>query len=531
MPKTIVTIPQKGVTMTRAIVRKICEDIIEKTHLPADTELLFTEVQGGQQQTANWHRVCAPERIRTAYGNFMFINFTNRYTEIGSSLNRYNKSFHKPIYYDKTTGVEINPIYAQCEYLLEITVRTKDLTRLRNWQSGIRLAQGFAPLVKQHHLFYDYNLPEIVLRTIYATTEMKLGVNATLEQKKAHYKETFSSGVSTRSNSNHSHTEVIITEAQHNRYGEADDTMFYNNLETSEGIWECTFTYKVTLDEVLALSVYVPASINNQIIPEWIIKQFAPKPNNRSKIGYLPEGMPDYGIFGTQSGTFDRYYKGDGGTRLYEWDDWFPKNVREGTVTASILLCTVDPTDPTLLFNLSEIETEYIPKAVIDYIKAYPERKCAYNDSLVGAEFFIVSETGERSSNVYIDALGNLRSAIELKPMDRHYVRFFLHTELSAFDNAHIRELLGKPTLFLPLLKLYDPTIIEDYEELHPAELPTNFAATKFNFKNILHIPNGEYITGLSFTLWLRRYPGTSKRFKKMGYTFRPQTFMSRLEC
>lgn len=527
MPKTLISIPQKGYTVSRAIVRGIAKDFITKTHLPPDTQIIFTEPQGGAKRDKNWATICQKHGIKTEYNNFLFVSFTDRYTVNGAMLNRYNKNIsrHKPIYQDTDTGVMVTPFYAQKEYIIEFTVRLRDITRLRNWQSGIRMHDGFGPLVHQHHLYYDYSLPVMALHTLHTAALLKHGDD--VDAYKQHFKDKFVTGVKTRSNSSGSHTDLIVVESQTCRYGEAEDGEFYNNLELQGGIWECRFSYKVTADEVLGVSVYVPAIINNQIIPQDLIDYMKPQINNREQEGYMPKGMLPPKALGTETGSFHMYFKGDGGHRLFDWDDWFPLAPPPNTKTISILPCLVDTNDPHLLFDINDLTEEMLPKEALDYVMKYKDKRMAYRKSLVGMEFYVISSKGEERYGTFIHN-NRVKTHHVMNPMDRHYVRFYLHEELSTFDNRHMEEMMKDPDIFFPLLQLYDPTLEKDVGERIPDGINKKFTNSRTS-ANILHIPGNREVTSLSFTHWLRRYPHTSKVFKNMKYTFRPQVMIGRL--
>lgn len=528
MPKTMISIPDRGYTIDRAIVRGVCKDLIEKQGLPKDMKLIFEEYQGAAKKQGNWAKICEDEGILTDYGNYMFISYQDRYTENGTMMHYARQVIHNPLYLDPDTGIIAGPYYGQKEFEISIRLRFVDLTRMMNWQTTMRSRDTQGSTAYQHHLYYDYDLPQTMLAVLGAAATLKLGANATPEMFQEHYKKTFVKGIKTRSNLNGGSQTVIAVESQRNIFAEPSDLMYYNEKTAQEGIWEVSFSYTFKCMSVLGCKLFVPAIVNNTPLPQWMVNFMQPKPrSDRQQSAPVPGGYLNQGALDTLQGTFDRYYTGDGGFRAFEWDDWYPTKNVKGTTSVSIIPITVDVDNPTAVFNISDLSTEMLPEAALNYLKAYSDRAFTYRKSLLQMSFYRISQGVEDVISVISDVDGNITTSVELNPMDRHYVRFYLQEEMSTIDNLHIEDLKRKPDLFIPFLHLYDPTFEVNTDSLRPKELSPNF--TSKSRVNILWVPNNAYLEDISFTQWLRRYKGTSKIFKNMKYTFRPQVMHGRL--
>lgn len=510
MPRAIVAIPQRSITVSRSVVRDVMKQVIDQTGLPTDTEIIFREGQGAVRSLHNRQEICDERTLRTEYGNYLFVNYTDTFTDSGIIR---TKAQHRPtrhVFRDTETGIYLDPHYASTQIDATIKIRTRDLTQLTTWQNSLRLNDGIQTFIGEHHIRYDYSIPYGFLEFLFDAHGLKSAVGDSGEDLSTYLKRCFSEGVMTRKNANGSHTEVIVNEMQYAVHAQSNDEGFYKVLEVEEGLYECSFLYKFKFDQVIGMTLQFPPVIHNQFIDSRYVKGWLPEFTIHDKHGTSnPEYMPDL------HADASPFYRGDGGTRLVEWDDWFPLSHRPQTQTVTIFPIQIDETNPTSVVNLYDLPEETLPRAIHEYLKVYYGNNGAYMESIVNVELFEVGELEEPKS-IFLDSELNVTAVSPMDVTKRMYVRISVFGDLAKVNDVQLSNLFANPTIAYELFKLYDTTLtLETDPQAVKGILPVSINPdTRTNYPSILVSPYGSAITPLSFSLWIRKLDGTNSTFK-----------------
>lgn len=465
MGKITMAIGQGDITVARSIARDTLKHIIEKTGYPKDYTILFSdESVDSPSQTKNFFNKCLDDGgVRTHYANYIFVEYKDSFTD-HASLQSKGLADHPYIFRDDKLGIEIRPEYARAKIEFNIRFRFNDYSALQGWVNALRITEGLKNLQHGVDVRYDYSIPYPFLEFLFCAHELREAQEGYGESLGEWIRQNKSKALQTRTNANMSHFEVIANEQQMNCHGAVNEELFYNTREIQQGVHEVVMDYTLNYSRIVGCTLLFPAIIHNQFIQKEFVEAFLPRYPwyDESKYAKPLSFLNNY----VTPATIDRFYLGDGGTRLVEWDDWFPQDATSNRQTICLFPIRVNYADPYDVVNLNDIKDMYVPKAIKDYLKKYGHLHNELNKCLVQIEVYAVNEK-ETIRIVNIDDKLNVRTTKPLSIRDRNYVRVTLMRDPAKLPPIQTRELLKDPVLFFPILKLYDPetSVITNHDQ------------------------------------------------------------------
>ena len=514
MPRAIKTLEQESATISKNIVKQIALNFLKTTSFKEEVKYFLTdELEGGTKEVHNLFTKDDSKNIVTPYHNFAFITFTERYVEDAVNISRWQNKYITDVFSDPEHGITISPKYAVAIVEMTIKLRCRDLTKLKGYLNGFRLRHSLTNASINHTASYDYELPHEFIAFLLDAHGLKEGDFPDGEDLGTYLKRCFKTGIQKRSNINGESNEIIMVENQSNIIGQVTEEFFYNEKEANDGLFEVNIPYKFEYRKPLALSMVTPAYIRNSRIPLKYVKKWIP-----AKRSTIDAEDPLWNRSGFSLDKANQFYIGDGGSRVCEWDDWFPKVYYKETQTVSIIPAQVNPSDLKEIFDLNTIPEEYVPANVINYLSKYHVHQGLYKESLVVLELFEVGLEEKRIIIVFDENL-ILRSYEDLDPKKRYYLRISLLRDLARYNAKETKALLEAPEDIIELFKLYDPTVYLSSDKEHAEEsLPVVLTNGRYTeYPSVLFTPAGGAITAHSFTCWLRKLKDTNLLFLRLN--------------
>lgn len=497
MPSVNITIPQREITISRSAIREVVKDFIVQTGFPTNAELVFNEKQGAVKNKGGRYHMCESD-VKTDYNNYVFITDTEEYLESGRNNDNNLTPEHRMLFKDSEIGVSVKPHYAKVMVSLSLKFRSRDLTTLNSWRAALKFSSTNGPLMKRHDVLYDYNIPDEISYFIHTAYQMREAEYGNGETYREYIKRNFKKGIGVRRNASGTAAVAICEETQTGVTGIMETSMAFNTVEIDNGIYEIEIPYKFYYEQPIALQLNYPVIIYNKFISKKMLVAYKDNySGHRKKLGSNPLSNIDDGIN-------DRHliYRGDGGTRLVDIDDWFPINSRPNTQTVCIFPYQVDTTKPTDVANLNDLKGKYIPEEIIDYLDKYNSLKAEYKISVVLIEIF-ETDNVERSLQFTLDQNLQLNTLAPLEPKRRNYVRISVHKDWSIIPDIELKPLMKDPELLFKLAKIIDPKL-EMHTIKRDQEIPKG--------NNLVN--EGGLITVLSLSKWLRNLQYVNKAFK-----------------
>lgn len=510
-------------TITRSVCRSIAKDILKMTGYDHPYDIVFmNEMTGKTQRLQNEYNMGTNTPIRSRFETYMMIEFDEKFDETDVLRHKYKLDQIPPVFSDDTHGIQILPMYATAILKFTFHLRSNSKTDLESWIEKLRLAHQVHRLVWFHDLPYLYKLNDEMVAFLGDAYTAMAAVDTSLTDMGTYLKAHFRDEVQKRTNDTKSIYELYMGEVQRDVTGSCDDEYFYNTKSINDNLYEVTIPYTLEYFKPIALKLTFPGTIGNATLPEKYINGWIPQVD-RSGTAWSGDIVQPYYYksFYTQETLADYpFYIGDGGSRLREWDDWFPQVFDNKYQTICITPIMVDPDNPNTVVDLTEIPTDYFPAACLTYFLQVPQAQRRTPNSLIGLELFEV--TDEETRLVVTTSDEGIVTTGTDNPLDvtkRYYLRISLFRDLSLYSSYYTRLLLDEADVALPIFELYDNTVeittdfntwrsaMPDSLVLKPGGLP--------NIDSILYAPDGK-ITDLSYSFWLKKLQSVHTLFKML---------------
>lgn len=499
MPQGLFPITQRDITVTRSVVRDTVRSLLEKVGMPKDTELIFNEKQGAVRIKGGTFERCGRD-ITTDHNNIAFIEYTENYLPSGFNRDDIIHLNHLHLFKDASVGVYALPKYATVKLEMTVRLRTKNLTDLNMVINNMKISDTNRNMLHKHNIRYDYGIPPIIDQLICRVHELKSGGNEDLIALKDYLTEHFKDGVKTRSNQTGTQSELICEEVQKDRVGRSVEEQPYNATEIGEGLYELPLTYELHYQQPIGVAIQVPIIINNQFVGMDVVNVLD---NTNVNVSDDKEGWSPKDYLQMKGADMSRYAKHDGGTRMYDFDDWFPQLPLDGTTTLCIAPIIVNTENPNVVCNLNDLSDDLLPADIKKFLTDNIALEGKAPRSLIHLEVF---ETGEIETSLDFTLSEDLTitTLATLDPTRRVHVRVSLFNDWTLCPYPIFKDILRAPESCIALAKRLDSQV-----ELY--ESGSKVIRTK---KDKLVVHNG-VITMESMREWLLTLPTVNLAFKR----------------
>jgi len=494
MAITIIPAPDNGLTTRRYIERAVVKDIINKTGFISDAQLVFEEVEG-QVRNQNSEDTPSEHPLRFANENLVFVAPEEVYDEDLLLERLRSSSVDTPLIEDNALGLRVVPIYAPVHGVLGLSFRAKSKTMIRSWARQLAIQEKLAPLIFDHSLIYNYTVPKTLddfITHIHELREVQDGYGDTLED----YATAITKAeITLRSNRSGEYTRLSFNEQQHGVRGQFSSTFSYNEKSLAEGLYEIPVEFIFDYEKIVAFAVEAPIIVHNQILaPEFLNGLFgyddSEKTEDKEMVGR---------IHGTPRGVYAHRFD-DGIKRMLPQDTWFPQYTLPELKTLSIIAIKVDIDTPRYVIDLSELDEEYMPPHVLNFILNYPDTAYEFHTGPYYIELVSVG-TEEQRRTYNIDPQGVMTTNVDLNPRHRHYLRICALTDhMKIYNEA------------LDAYRTDANAVVDSLKEVHP-----EVEVSQAKEPGKLHAPDGQTVTLESISEVLKDIPTTNRPFKEMN--------------
>ncbi len=515
MGKVRIPIGQSEVTIGRSIARESVKEVMRKTGFDPKAKILFRDRLGVPPSPKSMFKSCYTEGALTAYRNLVIVEYEENFTEAGLMKARYRSNDVLPIFHDEELGIKLTPEYAESLMVVKMKFRGNSLAKLNAWINALRLTEGLQNLLYEVDARYDFSIPYPYLQFLHHAHDLRekdpiLGYGDDL---RTYLLTHFRQGIQTRKNAKNgddAHREVIFHEVHRNTTGRANEELFYNAKEIDSGIYEVDLELSFRYPKIIGLTMEYPAIIHNSFIDMAFPNAFHTRSQDDGQ--HLKPLSYIGGILNVPSK--DYIYCGDGGSRLIEWDEWFPKDPIEATQTVSIFPISVDQNDLTGMFNVYDLDDSYLPAACKAYLAKYHDDFGKSRHGLVSIELYSVGAE-EEIRYVNLDAALNATSRVDMDGRKRNYVRIGLFKDIALTNPVTLRKLLKDEAIMKPLMELYDPTVtFTDDITVWESRMPTEIVPGRNpRIPSLIYSTAENGIDDRSFTLWLKKLKATNEWF------------------
>jgi len=345
------------------------------------------------------------------------------------SLLIYNP-FFTPVYRDKSIETIIKPLYHKRMVTMAVRYGSKSKSYIIGLINRLRLTTAREFFYTYHDLEYSYILEGDTLLLLMEILERKNKYDNT----KLTLEEYFNKYFDKRLIVNYSHTgdlhkaEYLVRETQLGIAGFINEDMHTIEEQYDENLnlYYIEFTYSFRYDKPVSLEVKYPSIVYNQPLPLKFTKSIAPSGWAEIGDGVNPIRIEEilYNVR-LDGKTYVTIPRNDEPIRT-------PLPVYYSRVFTSLII--VEPENRYTLFNLNEIPCIRIRKCVYDcMVKSTSTDISKRRKHLVYIQLF-ENDNKVQDGQIYVDALGNLKTTFELDITKLYRLSFNIMHDLTYLD-------------------------------------------------------------------------------------------------
>lgn len=415
----------------QAIVRPVAFEVIRRLgkllRLPASTEILYPGPSDQASQSGSTLDYQG-QPTKLAGSGRVEVEISESDSDSAPLTENTLQEEAPEIFFDRDILVRLRAIYATTKMTFTFNIRAQQRTEADKLRQEFRTRCSMSRGPILHTVGYHYGVPEefqTLLRDIYAMRENVAGYGDTFE-------EWFSAHASQRLLRLPESEQWAFGERQTAVYGRWDFDIAPEDPVRSEpdGTYNFPFTYTLTYDKVIGMSVDYPLVIHNQLMdPKYIGNPFPggePLENPYGYKVYSSKGLtPLRELFLTQHLGPRRI----GGVRIPSYDDWYPSRIPDRTTTLATVLLQVNPADLNEVIDLTQINGLTLQPLIAQYIATQGAKLGQLRESAVHVELYRNgSWMGDEA--IAVDSTLKVRSTQPLCLRDRYHLRLSMVDDL-----------------------------------------------------------------------------------------------------
>lgn len=452
MPNVNITLPDTTQSVLRPVIIDIVSQVQRITKINSDTKIFFPgDSETMRTQGSNIGSESKDARFEN--DRYNFIEVTEDYNLDTLGVNSLDGTDHLPYFDDSHLKVQLSPIYASSDVVINFKYRCPSKTEAMRWRDDMRLKVSYMRDINIHTVSYHYLLsPELVklLKAIHERREAYLGYGQSFEEYFASHTRqdvrliSDTAGVDPR---------LAISESQCKILGLYDFDSVPEKPERDDGTgtWTISFAYRFTYEKPVATNMRYPIMVHNQLLPiEYTY--FNNKTYNLDMVNkrYSQQlhGLSKFDADAVMNSMLDPTHV----IRLPSFDDFILPSLPGGLGSVFTALCEVDNTDKRTLVNLKELGDIELDEDLIKFIQ---EVEYPYITKLFRSPIHVTlyRDNGAAEPSVLAcDINLNIKSIFDLNLRQQHRIRFSLMTDFSYLDKASIDRLRKYPKAFVKII-------------------------------------------------------------------------------
>ena len=193
---------------------------------------------------------------------------------------------HADIFYDKSIGVSLRPVYSPTILTFNFEYRSTDVNAARRWRDEMRARISNHQDIRTHIIKYSYLIPkELIplLEHIHELREEQAGYGEDLETYLANH---FTGNVTKLSTMIGTETRWAVAEQAGRVMGQFDfqDIPDEPDKQGENSAYKQAFTYRIYLDVPIATAADYPVLVHNLLIDERFLF-YQPKRSEERRVG------------------------------------------------------------------------------------------------------------------------------------------------------------------------------------------------------------------------------------------------------
>lgn len=455
MPNISFTVPETHISVTRPIVLEIVKQVCEITKISRDIPIYFPdEVEAVAQKGSTLSDTNVKDNTRLTYDSNIQIVVKEAYNEGMILSTMVTKTENPPVFLDNDSLVLIRPVYSSTDVEISFKYSSNSKTNAERWVDDIRMRTSMMREINLHKVSYHYPLPDTFIKIL--AEIYKLRENDEFEpynQSFSEYIQTYSSTrLTSVANQVGNNVSLAISETQTRIQGlfDFDIAPEKSTRDGQSTNWVANFVYKFRYDKPISVNMTYPVMISNQVIPITIVPAPPSIDYDNDKLSFS-QSLNDLHKF-EKNEIVNQYYLPAGLVKIPSFDEFIPSSTHTKIEMILTLLCSVDPSDRRMLFNLNDLDQFELDEDVLNFIKDVEWRYLSkpYMSILnlsVFRNFNLASHNQlQVSSNL------DVKTTWDMSYRTPHRVALGLCIDITLLPNEALRRLYNHPSAAVKLL-------------------------------------------------------------------------------
>lgn len=467
MPRILLTVPETYESVTRPVVYDITRKIFEETGLPLDTLIHYpSDLTVGQQLGSSINKE-GKDVTKFNYTTQVAVEVDENYEQDRLHSTAVQRAENLLIFNDEKLGVEIKPIYASAELVINFKFRAIDKVLATRWRDDIRNRVSAERAERVHDIKYHYLIPEEMIHTLKEVHKMR----EVVEPYGDDWLTYFGDHRTTRT------TEITTLKGTEARWAIAETQMRIMGWFEFEGIpeqggkddeastWTIGFSYKLRYDKPIACAMLYPMMIHNQLVSD----TYRPR---ASELPYkVEQHQRSYALSALYLGYFEAnnnplYTRVNPGISIPEFDDFVPQTVMNDTMRVFTALVSLDDSDPQLLMNLNELGKFQFEPGLLHCLKNESPWMTKPYQSIFMLSIYCGNQLMD-PKYIRVDSNLNVYSTVKLSKRLYYHLRFSVVKRLSLLPPVTKERLRRCGACLIKVINAIDPTLA-DQNKLPP---------------------------------------------------------------
>lgn len=357
MPRIVADIPQTYENIIRPVSIEVARQIAKMLNLPADIKVLMP---GAAETTLypNSELGASGTADTSTFGHDgrLTLEIQENPVEDRVLTTAVHQKENLPFFLDKNLKIKMYPVYSGTELMFNFTYRAENRTNARRFRNQMLAHTAAMREEILHEVSYYYHVPYVflhLLKHLYELREKQAGYGDTWDK---YVSDHITDAATTLTDQIGNNQALAIREMQVCPLGTFQfvATTEAEEADKKSGTWNITFQYRFVFDQVIEAVAEWPLMVHNQLIDEqWHSRRYPMgeliDPDRRKRSPSLSRYAFDH--FSNVYTDWCKQKLTDGYV-IPEYDEWRPSWVIPNTSTLFIAMFAVDPTAPSVLFDL-----------------------------------------------------------------------------------------------------------------------------------------------------------------------------------
>lgn len=467
MPRITLSIKDTDETVMRPIMFEIIRDILNKTNLEANTNILFpgNNVVAYQPGTTLSDKNENREKNRFSHSKRVFIEVDEDYDDAGAVTAAIMKPENRFIYVDEALGCYLKPAYSTMEATINFRYRAKDRVEALRWRDHVRTKISMGRETLLHSPTYFYLIPDSVFTILEEIHRLRENVDGYGETFQEYIGNNFTQRMTVVSTQAGTGGRAAITETQRRVVGRFDFSTKPERAERDgEGeAWVISFSYRLTYEKPISLVMLYPLVVHNQLLS---VKFRASKPTDRDEFHELSHTMSTSGFRPFEPDYMIDKWKATRGISIPDFDDFIPSQILPRTIRVLTGLLLINENTTTLM-NFHELGDWKLEDDILEFmVGEAPYMTKMYHSVLCVSLYRNHDLVDESLETISVDEQLNVNLNTRLSLRDYYHIRLSINTDLESLTKDALDRLRQKSKVFEKIIKAIYPNINLDLSRI-----------------------------------------------------------------